>query len=181
MKLADYEAIRARLLSLPCNVYPDMDALKAAHPGVSLDALVSIFSQESSRRIKANHGRHVRGIEAHARRYLSGEDIFALADSVDFPPCQLVRLLLEHLLSLGHKSVGPCLRDPSGRSRTSPPMAPLRTRMDPICAIASASTSRDALRGITSRVPRLTPFGTPPGANTRSSWRRSSRGWASPS
>ena len=115
MKLADYEAIRAHLLSLPCNVYPDMDALKAAHPGVSLDALVSIFSQESSRRIKANHGRHVRGIEAHARRYLSGEDIFALADSVDFPPCQLVRLLLEHLLSLGHKAVGPCLRDPFGK------------------------------------------------------------------
>ena len=83
MKLADYEAIRAHLVSLPCNDFPDMDALKAQYPGVSLDALVSIYSQESSRRIKANHGRHVRSIEAHARRYLAGEDIFAIADAVD--------------------------------------------------------------------------------------------------
>ena len=42
MKLAAYEAIRSHLLSLQCNVFPDMDALKAQHPGVSLDALVSI-------------------------------------------------------------------------------------------------------------------------------------------
>ena len=115
MKLADYEAIRAHIVSLPCNDFPDMDALKAQYPGVSLDALVSIYSQESSRRIKANHGRHVRSIEAHARRYLAGEDIFAVADAVDFPPCQLMRLLLEHLLSLGHKAVGPILRDPFGK------------------------------------------------------------------
>ena len=42
MRLAEYESIRAHLLSLPCARYPDMDALKAAHPGVSLDTLVSI-------------------------------------------------------------------------------------------------------------------------------------------
>ena len=76
MKLAAYESIRAHLLSLPCNVFPDMDALKKEHPGVSLDALISIYSQESARRIKASHGRHVRGIESLARRYLAGEDVF---------------------------------------------------------------------------------------------------------
>ena len=68
MKLAASDAIRSHLLSLPCTVFPDMDALKAQHPGVSLDARVSICSQESARRITANHGRHVRGIEAHAKR-----------------------------------------------------------------------------------------------------------------
>jgi hypothetical protein len=83
-----------------------MDALQAAHgASLSLDTLLSIAGQHSSRRIRANHGRHARGVEALSRRYLSGEDIFAIAadPDVDFPPCQLVRLLLEHLMSLGQK------------------------------------------------------------------------------
>jgi hypothetical protein len=121
MKLSEYEAIRAHLTSLPVRAFPDMDALKKTHAGVSLDALVSIYSQESSRRIRVSHGRHVRGIEQHARRYLAGEDIFAFADAIDFPPCQLMRLLLEHLLSLGHKTVGACLRDPFGKIPETPP------------------------------------------------------------
>jgi hypothetical protein len=121
MKLAAYESIRAHLLSLPCNVFPDMDALKKEHPGVSLDALISIYSQESARRIKASHGRHVRGIESLARRYLAGEDVIDIADFIDFPPCQLIRLLLEDLLHLTHKSIGPCLRDPFGKIPDAPP------------------------------------------------------------
>lgn len=125
MKLAEYEAIRAHLTSLPCHAYPDMDALKRAHPGVSLDTLVSIYSQESSRRIRASHGRTARGIEAHAREYLEGKDVFDVAAAIDFPPCQLMRLLLEHLLSLGHKHVGQCLRDPYGRiPEVAPPGTP---------------------------------------------------------
>ena len=106
MRLAEYESIRAHLPSLPCARYPDMDALKAAHPGVSLDTLVSICAQESSRRIKAHHGRHARAISDHARRYLAGEDIFDVAHDADFPPCQLMRLLVEHVLGVGHKAAG---------------------------------------------------------------------------
>ena len=121
MRLAEYESIRAHLLSLPCARYPDMDALKAAHPGVSLDALVSICAQESSRRIKAHHGRHARAISDHARRYLAGEDIFDVAHAVDFPPCQLMRLLVEHLLGVGHKAAGALIRDPHGRVPIHPP------------------------------------------------------------
>ena len=125
MRLAEYEAIRAHLLSLPCARYPDMDVLKASHPGVSLDTLVSISSQESSRRIKAHHGRHARQIEVHASRYLSGEDIFHVAHDVDFPPCQLSRLLIEHLLGVGHKAVGALLRDPHDKiPRLPPPESP---------------------------------------------------------
>lgn len=143
MKLAAYEAIRSHLLSLPCNVFPDMDALKAQHPGVSLDALVSICSQESARRIKANHGRHVRGIEAHAKRYLAGEDVFDIADQIDFPPCQLMRLLLEHLLSLSHKSVGPCLRDPFGKIPASPPeRTPAHAHGPALCARLRSDVER---------------------------------------
>jgi hypothetical protein len=125
MRLAEYESIRAHLLSLPCARYPDMDVLKASHPGVSLDTLVSISSQESSRRIKAHHGRHARQIEVHASRYLSGEDIFHVAHGVDFPPCQLLRLLIEHLLGVGHKAVGALLRDPHDKiPRLPPPESP---------------------------------------------------------
>ena len=125
MRLAEYESIRAHLLSLPCARYPDMDVLKASHPGVSLDTLVSISSQESSRRIKAHHGRHARQIEVHASRYLSGEDIFHVAHDVDFPPCQLLRLLIEHLLGVGHKAVGALLRDPHDKiPRRPPPESP---------------------------------------------------------
>ena len=125
MRLAEYESIRAHLLSLPCARYPDMDVLKASHPGVSLDTLVSISSQESSRRIKAHHGRHARQIEVHASRYLSGEDIFHVAHDVDFPPCQLSRLLIEHLLGVGHKAVGALLRDPHDKiPRLPPPESP---------------------------------------------------------
>ena len=143
MKLAAYEAIRSHLLSLPCNVFPDMDALKAQHPGVSLDALVSICSQESARRIKANHGRHVRGIEAHAKRYLAGEDVFDIADQIDFPPCQLMRLLLEHLLSLSHKSVGPCMRDPFGKIPASPPeRTPAHAHGPALCARLRSDVER---------------------------------------
>lgn len=120
MRLAEYESIRAHLLSLPCARYPDMDVLKASHPGVSLDTLVSISSQESSRRIKAHHGRHARQIEVHASRYLAGEDIFHVAHDVDFPPCQLLRLLIEHLLGVGHKAVGALLRDPHGKIPATP-------------------------------------------------------------
>ena len=121
MKLAEYEEIRAHITSLPSDVFPDADALRAKHPSASLDALVSIYSQESSRRVRGAHGKHLRAIESHAARYVAGEDVFRIAADIDFPPCQLVRLLLEHLLGLGHKAVGPCLRDPFGKIPSSPP------------------------------------------------------------
>ena len=121
MKLDEYEAIRGAFAAMPCNVYPDMDATLRAHPGTTLDTLVSIYSQECSRRIRASHGRHARAIETHAKKYLAGEDVLSLADAADFPPCQLMRLLLEHLLCLGHKTVGQCMRDPWDKIPSSPP------------------------------------------------------------
>ena len=63
MKLAEYEEIRAHITSLPSDVFPDADALRAKHPSASLDALVSIYSQESSRRVRGAHGKHLRAIE----------------------------------------------------------------------------------------------------------------------
>ena len=121
MRLETYEEIRDELASTPCDGHPDFDDVRARHPDVTLDALVSIYSQESSRKIRANHGRHVRAIESHAKRYLLGEDVFSVAANVDFPACQLMRLLLEHLLGVGHKSVGALLREPFARIPSRPP------------------------------------------------------------
>jgi hypothetical protein len=120
MRLETYEAIRREIAATPCDAHPNVDALRAAHPELTLDALVSIASQESSRRIRAAHGRQVRAIEAHARRYLLGEDVFSVAQNLDFPACQLMRLLLEHLLGVGHKAVGALLRDPHGKIPATP-------------------------------------------------------------
>ena len=74
--------------------------MKAQHRRV-LDALVHL-QPGGARRIKANHGSTFAG-SRHAKRYLAGEDVFDIADR-SFPPCPLMRLLLEHLLSLSHKS-----------------------------------------------------------------------------
>ena len=79
MRLETYEEIRDELASTPCDCHPDFDDVRARHPDVTLDALVSIYSQESSRKIRAHHGRHVRAIESHAKRYLLGEDVFSVA------------------------------------------------------------------------------------------------------
>jgi hypothetical protein len=48
-----------------------------------------------------------------------------VAHDVDFPPCQLSRLLIEHLLGVGHKAVGALLRDPHDKiPRLPPPESP---------------------------------------------------------
>ena len=131
-------------MSLPCNVFPDMDALNLAqHRGVSLDALVSICSQERARRIKANHGTTTFAGSRRTRSALAGEDVFDIADQIDFPPCQLMRLLLEHLLSLSHDDDGPCLRDPFGKIPASGPVARGRARAPaPRCARARSDVER---------------------------------------
>ena len=37
MRLSEFEAVRAAV-SLPCHVYPDMDAILAEHPGCAAHA-----------------------------------------------------------------------------------------------------------------------------------------------
>ncbi|CEF99935.1 unnamed product [Ostreococcus tauri] len=120
MRLERYEGVREALASTPCDVYPDVDAIAEAHPEVTLDALVSVYAQEASRKIRGNHGRHARNVAAHARRYAEGEDIFRVAADADFPACQMMRLLLEHLLGVSHKAVGGILREPYSRIPATP-------------------------------------------------------------
>lgn len=120
MRLETYESIRGELASTPCDEYPDLDSLVERYPSCTLDALVSVYAQEASRKIRVNHGRHARGIEAHARRYAEGEDVFRVAADADFPACQLMRLMLEHLLGVSHKAVGAILKEPYARIPSMP-------------------------------------------------------------
>ncbi|KAJ9508960.1 hypothetical protein QJQ45_028291, partial [Haematococcus lacustris] len=45
-------------------------------------------------------------------RYVSGEDVLALSANVDFPPCMLMRRMLEALLQIPRQSVGDVLKCP---------------------------------------------------------------------
>ena len=92
--------------------------MRARHPDVTLDALVSIYSQESSRKIRANHGRHVRAIESHAKRYLLGEDVTARVPTSTFPSCQLMRLCCWNICSAsGTRAWGRCCESRSREFR----------------------------------------------------------------
>ena len=89
-----------------------MHLLAAQFPELSLDALFSIYGQEFSRKLRQTHGKFVRSIESLEKRYLHGEDVFDIAMNVDFPACQLMRLIIESVLKVNHKSVGKMLKHP---------------------------------------------------------------------
>jgi len=115
MKLETYERVRASLCEGTSGEFPDLARARALAPACTRDALVSVYSQERSRKLRMAHGKHARAIESYAKRYAQGEDVFAIANNIDFPPCQLLRLLLEYFLSGGRARAGAALRDPFGK------------------------------------------------------------------
>jgi len=112
MKRAVYEQL-VGALRLPCSAYPDWDVLTKQF-GVSLDTLVSIYSQENQRRILRCHHLHKndKAVAEYARRYEAGESILQISSSVDLPPISLARLLLEAMLGLSKQAVGAAIKDP---------------------------------------------------------------------
>ena len=112
MKLVEYQRVKSVFASLPMNAPPPMHLLAAQFPELSLDALFSIYGQEFSRKLRQTHGKFVRSIESLEKRYLHGEDVFDIAMNVDFPACQLMRLIIESVLKVNHKSVGKMLKHP---------------------------------------------------------------------
>ena len=77
-----------------------------------LDAALSIYAQEATRRVKTLSGSHRRAAGLYVERYAGGEDLLALAAAVDCPPCTVLRLLLETAFGLTPKACSSALRDP---------------------------------------------------------------------
>jgi len=128
MKLSDYQRVKSVFTQLPMNCPPPMHALCEQFPQLSLDALFSIYGQEFSRKVRLTHGKFVRSIESIEKRYLNGEDVFDIAQNVDFPACQLLRLIVESVLKVNHKSVGKMLKRPYDANGLFPSEVPEDSR-----------------------------------------------------
>jgi hypothetical protein len=70
---------------------------------VAFDTLLSIYSQECTRRVQSGMGR-IRAEEnlaALQRRFLAGESVAHMCHDAKTPPCVLMRLLLARILGVG--------------------------------------------------------------------------------
>lgn len=81
-----------------------------------MDALTSIHGLQCQRYVKVNHHLHKAKSKEYSKRYRAGDDVCTIAEDVNFPPCVIMRLLLDSLqlgLSKDVRTGGrPC--DPSG-------------------------------------------------------------------
>ncbi|KAL4434237.1 hypothetical protein ABPG75_000678 [Micractinium tetrahymenae] len=111
MDRAAYRALVERL-TLPLSAWPHFAAI-ARMAGVSVDTVFSIYSLEvQSRVLRTNHVVKA-AMSGHVQRYLAGTDAVQLAFELDFPPCVLMRRLLEALqLGLAKERITRVLRDP---------------------------------------------------------------------
>eukprot|EP00249_Psilotum_nudum_P002198 c15108_g1_i1 orf=225-1154(+) len=114
MKLSCYEELRSVLLHTP---HPSqaLQAARAKFPHLPFDSLLSIQSQEQSRRLRfAYHKlRNPQAVQEYISRYVSGEDILEICACYNIPPCVLARFLLECLFGLSKQQITQCLKDPS--------------------------------------------------------------------
>mmetsp|Transcript_23897 Transcript_23897/g.52198 ORF Transcript_23897/g.52198 Transcript_23897/m.52198 type:complete len:288 (+) Transcript_23897:186-1049(+) len=94
--------------------YPDMDAIQRRHPGVVYDTLLSIYSQECTRRVQTSIRRvgADENLEKLEQRFLNGESVAHICHDIKTPPCVLLRLLLARILGVGKQVVSRCLKDP---------------------------------------------------------------------
>eukprot|EP00879_Flechtneria_rotunda_P031500 GHRR01034419.1.p2 GENE.GHRR01034419.1~~GHRR01034419.1.p2 ORF type:complete len:145 (+),score=17.46 GHRR01034419.1:766-1200(+) len=73
---------------------------------VSSDTICSIFAQENQYKVLKSHHIHKEQMHNYCTRYAFGEDVLELCASVDFPPCMMMRRMLELLLNLGKQVCG---------------------------------------------------------------------------
>lgn len=111
MKREQFKEI-TRLLSTPVGCSPNFCRVLRRHPGVKLEALISIYSQENQYKVIKSHHVHKSKLSRYCRRYLDGEDCLEISASIDFPPCLLMRRMLEHMLQLSKQAVSDVLRNP---------------------------------------------------------------------
>ncbi|KAL6763291.1 hypothetical protein V8C86DRAFT_2498203 [Haematococcus lacustris] len=111
MKRQTYEEV-TRWLDTPVGSCPNIRLLQQRFPGVGIQTLVSIYSQENQYKVIKSAQVHRQRISDYCTRYVSGEDVLALSANVDFPPCMLMRRMLEALLQIPRQSVGDVLKCP---------------------------------------------------------------------
>mmetsp|Transcript_449 Transcript_449/g.801 ORF Transcript_449/g.801 Transcript_449/m.801 type:complete len:289 (-) Transcript_449:393-1259(-) len=113
MRRKDFEEV-ASALEVYGREYPDLDAIMRRHKNVRYDTLLSIYSQECTRRVQTSIGR-IRAEDSLAsleRRFLAGESFAHMCHETKTPPCVLMRLMLARMLGLGKQVVSKCLKDP---------------------------------------------------------------------
>ena len=118
MRIEEYEKIRRVFTMLPMNDAPPMQKLlrdNEENKELTIDGLFSIYGQEFSRKLRQTHAKYARASESITARYLNGEDVFDVARNIDFPACQMMRLIVERVLCVNHKLVGKILKEPHER------------------------------------------------------------------
>lgn len=74
---------------------------------MSPDTICAILSQEAQYKVIKSHHLHKAAMHSYCSRYVHGEDVLGLCAEVDFPPCLMIRRMLELMLRLS-KQVCPC-------------------------------------------------------------------------
>ncbi|KAI8470232.1 MAG: hypothetical protein J3K34DRAFT_264611 [Monoraphidium minutum] len=109
----EYAEIVAALEAVPALACPNWAYFRRRHPAVPLHTLLGLFSQEAQYRVIRTHHTHKAGMAAYCVRYRAGCDVLELCAAADFPPCLMMRRMLEHMLGLSKQRVSDALRDPA--------------------------------------------------------------------
>lgn len=104
-----YEEI-VGLLRLPVGSYPHFRLLQKRFPGVACQTFISIYCQESQYAVIKHHHIHKGNINQYWKKYLEGTDILDISYSVNFPPCLLLRRMLESALNINKQKVSEILK-----------------------------------------------------------------------
>ncbi|KAG2498008.1 hypothetical protein HYH03_004266 [Edaphochlamys debaryana] len=105
-----------------------------------------MYGQEQQYKVIRSHHLHKASVMQYLERYMSGDDILQLSADVDFPPCMLLRRMLERLIDAPKQAVGEVLRHPERLDAALVPGAPpeliARLRADVVrCVHADCSYS----------------------------------------
>lgn len=108
----EYQDIVAKLDAIPSMACPNFCLLRQQHPRVPLQTFLALFSQEAQYRVIKTHHMHKTNMATYCSRYRRGTDVLDLCASADFPPCLMMRRMLEHMLGLSKQRVSDVLKDP---------------------------------------------------------------------
>ncbi|KAG2422948.1 hypothetical protein HYH02_015384 [Chlamydomonas schloesseri] len=111
MNCDDYSRVQS-VLSLPYGACPAASWIRKTFPKVKEETWLAIYSQEQQYKVIRSHHLHKANVLPYLKRYGQGEDVLALAADVDFPPCMLLRRMLEQLVEGPKQLVTEVLRHP---------------------------------------------------------------------